>query len=154
MGDSGLRDIVETAAGLLGPAVCVPVRAGSDAPAGKGAYVLALRLDEPVGLAIGGHTAIIEPGAYVYSGSAYGPGGIRARLSRHLRRDKKLHWHVDRLTLAASAIEALALEAGSECAIVETLSRSAAFIPALAGFGSSDCRTCPTHLLRWLGPRG
>ena len=27
----------------------------------------------------------IEPGYYVYIGSAFGPGGIKARVGRHLR---------------------------------------------------------------------
>ncbi|MFL5280923.1 MAG: DUF123 domain-containing protein [Rhodopila sp.] len=32
--------------------------------------------------------ASLLPGRYLYAGSARGPGGMRARLDRHLRRNK------------------------------------------------------------------
>jgi len=37
------------------------------------------------------------PGYYIYIGSAFGPGGVRARMLRHLRADKPKHWHIDYL---------------------------------------------------------
>jgi Uri superfamily endonuclease len=40
----------------------------------------------------------LQAGRYLYCGSAKGSGGIRARLSRHMRPDKVIHWHVDLLT--------------------------------------------------------
>jgi len=39
-----------------------------------------------------------DAGFYVYVGSAFGPGGLKARLQRHLRTDKPLHWHIDLLS--------------------------------------------------------
>jgi Uri superfamily endonuclease len=100
---------------------------------------------------LGGNPARFEPGYYAYSGSAYGPGGIAARLAHHFQRNKKPPWHVDRLTVAACFVQAIALEAGSEYEIVARLAGSAAFAPFHTGFGSSGCRRCETHLLRWLG---
>ena len=51
-----------------------------------GTYALGLRLDAHstcrIG-ALGEYT--LQPGNYIYVGSAWGPGGLAARLSRHLR---------------------------------------------------------------------
>ena len=44
---------------------------------------------------------MLAPGCYVYAGSARGPGGIRARVRRHLRPDKTPHWHIDQVTAYA-----------------------------------------------------
>lgn len=129
----------------------IAVSATETAPAVPGAYALLIRIDEPLDLTLrpGAHRFV--PGWYVYAGSANGPGGLRARLARHMRADKKPHWHVDRLTQAAARIEALALEGGSECAIVAALTYSGPFAHVLDRFGSSDCRACRSHLLMWAG---
>lgn len=108
-----------------------------------------MRFDAPAVFSHKRTTTTLPAGWYAYCGSAYGPGGIRARLRRHFRRDKTLHWHVDHLTVLAEPIEALAIAQGSECAIAAHLTRTRLFEPALPGFGSSDCTTCPSHLLRW-----
>jgi len=91
--------------------------------------------------------AVLPGGCYVYAGSARGPGGIRARAGRHLRRGKRLRWHIDRLTETTAARWALAVPGGRECDLVQALLARPAYEVALAGFGSSDCRRCPTHLL-------
>ena len=114
-----------------------------------GAYVLFIELARPLALR---ETALgprdLAAGRYAYCGSAYGPGGLGARLRRHLRPDKALRWHVDHLT-AAGRIFALGLApAGRECALVEGLGRQAGITLPLAGFGSSDCTRCRAHLLR------
>lgn len=114
-------------------------------PAQPGAYALALALPQPVVLARGRLAGLVPAGLYVYAGSARGPGGIAARVRRHIRRDKRIHWHIDALT-ATAQIAAVAVPDGAECAIVARL-LAAGFHPAIAGFGSSDCRTCPSHLL-------
>ncbi len=54
-----------------------------------GAYLLLIDLAAPLALAIPRlGVATLAPGRYVYGGSAYGPGGLRARIGRHLRADK------------------------------------------------------------------
>ena len=35
---------------------------------------------------------------HLYCGSANGPGGLKARLPRPMRRGKSVHWHIDQLT--------------------------------------------------------
>lgn len=90
-----------------------------------------------------GGAALLAAGDYLYCGSARGPGGLRARLARHMRRDKRPHWHVDQLTGAGKLLGAWIEIGGSECALNEAL----AGLPfPLPGFGSSDCRRCVAHL--------
>ena len=124
---------------------------GDAAPALPGAYALALWLEAPLAVAYAGRDAVLAPGAWVYAGSARGPGGLRARISRHFRATKPVHWHIDGVTLAAPPCAAVALPGGDECAIVARLLALPGFSAPLAHFGSSDCRTCPAHLLRWQG---
>ena len=40
----------------------------------------------------------VEPGFYVYVGSAFGPGGLERRVGRHATTEKKHRWHIDYLT--------------------------------------------------------
>jgi len=121
-------------------------------PQAKGAYLLAIRLDHPVDVRVSTpHEARLQPGWYVYCGSANGPGGLRARLRRHLRADKKPHWHVDRLTCAAAKIVALPVCDGEECELVASPVQRSAFAIAAEGFGSTDCTRCRSHLLRFGG---
>lgn len=109
-----------------------------DLPAVPGAYVLVVRLDRV--------TDGLPPGRYLYCGSAYGPGGIRARLGRHMRRGKAIRWHIDRLTEAGQVMGAWVFPQGNECALVAQLAHLPVPKP---GFGSSDCRVCASHLLAW-----
>lgn len=46
-----------------------------------------------------------QPGYYVYVGSAFGPGGVAARVGRHFRREKTLRWHMDYLREVAQIEE-------------------------------------------------
>ncbi len=116
-------------------------------PAVPGAYVLLVETGREVVVRLPGRPpTILTPGRYLYCGSARGPGGIKARVARHMRRDKTVRWHVDRLTEAGSVLGAWTFPGGDECALVASL--SALPVP-MAGFGSSDCRTCASHLLAW-----
>ena len=137
--------------GLLGPDV---VRVGSDPadiPKDKGAYLLLFRLDRPVDPSRRNAGWHVEPGLYAYAGSAYGPGGLKARVGRHLASMKRLRWHIDHLTVGAASISALISPDAFECALVERLLASGAFDLPHPGFGSSDCRRCRSHLLRLTG---
>ena len=120
----------------------------AELPPAAGAYVLLIRLERQLLLDMPAFRGIsLVPGLYAYCGSAYGPGGIRARVSRHLRAGKPMRWHVDRLT-AASQIERVCVRIdGRECDLAgELLAGGGSAV--LPGFGSTDCRICPAHLLR------
>jgi Uri superfamily endonuclease len=114
----------------------------------KGAYVLLIGLDRALPVGAGRHkSGQLPAGTYFYAGSAYGAGGIAARIGRHFRKDKKVYWHVDRLTLEASRLAAFIVENGNECALAEALLQSNSVAIALEGFGSTDCSSCRSHLL-------
>jgi len=109
-------------------------------PAVPGAYALIIDLH---------HSAAGLPaGRYLYAGSAYGPGGIRARVARHRRPVKKAHWHVDRLTAAGRVVDWVAVPGGDECGILAAAMTLRGVTIPMPGFGSTDCRTCPAHLVR------
>ncbi len=117
-------------------------------PEAPGAYVLLIRLGRRLSIELPRlGTPVLEPGWYAYCGSAHGPGGIRARVLRHMRKDKKVRWHVDRLTIAAREVRAATFLDRSECDLVARLLEAGFTVP-VAGFGSTDCENCPAHLLR------
>lgn len=96
---------------------------------------------------MGPGAAALPPGVYWYAGSAYGPGGLKARLGRHLKADKKVRWHVDRLTTdPAVEVGFLAFPGARECALIRALLTAGAEVP-IPRFGSSDCPVCPSHLV-------
>jgi Uri superfamily endonuclease len=118
----------------------------------RGSYVLLMRFDALLALTYGGREGQLQVGWFAYVGSARGPGGVGARVARHFSATKKPHWHVDALTLAAARIEAMALRDASECDLGARLCATGRFGYVLSGFGSSDCRSCESHLVRWNGP--
>jgi Uri superfamily endonuclease len=113
-----------------------------------GAYVLVVHLPAPTTVHAGGQGPIaLDEGHFLYCGSAQ--AGLMPRLARHMRSDKKRHWHIDFLTCEGRAIGALAFEGGkeTECQLAAALSRVPGIEPVGHGFGASDCK-CPTHLFR------
>ena len=113
-------------------------------PAAPGAYALLIELENPEAIEVGRLGAINFPaGWYAYVGSAL--GGLRARVGRHLRRNKKLHWHVDYLLKVACLSEVIWTLSNErlECRIANVLQRQG--FESMPNFGSSDCR-CPSHL--------
>ena len=118
-----------------------------DLPADPGAYALVLRLARETRLDIATlGQPLLPAGLYLYAGSAWGPGGIRARVGRHLRHHKAWVWHVDRLTEAAAVEKVIAFPGNRECAIADFALAQGARVPILR-FGASDCRACQAHLL-------
>ncbi len=118
-----------------------------EAPSLPGAYVIAVELVETVMVTLCGRAAIDLPaGRYLYCGSAKGPGGLKARLSRHSRRGKSMRWHIDQLTERGSVVGSWIFPGGDECELVRRLLPLPIPIP---GFGSSDCAKCGSHLLQW-----
>jgi histidyl-tRNA synthetase len=120
--------------------------AADDVPRVRGAYVLLIETSAPVAVSIARARCKLTSGRYLYCGSANGPGGLHARLARHMRREKAVRWHVDQLTTRGIVRGAWIFPEGDECALVARLAHLPTPIP---GFGSSDCRRCRSHLLHW-----
>ena len=113
----------------------------------KGTYLLVLRVVEQARLRIGSLGEMdVQPGFYLYAGSAWGPGGLRARVGRHFAGQGAVRWHIDSLRRAAQPVEAwCALEQRREHEWARSLAAAAECRVAVARFGASDCR-CPAHL--------
>ncbi|MFQ6087599.1 MAG: DUF123 domain-containing protein [Candidatus Methanofastidiosia archaeon] len=110
----------------------------------KGVYCLILFLCETCRLEVG-KLGIIEfpKGYYCYVGSAM--NSLKKRIERHLRGDKRVHWHIDYLLEVAHIEEVLKFKTSEriECFLSKKLyALSDGFIK---DFGSSDCG-CRTHL--------
>lgn len=112
----------------------------------KGIYLLIIRLKKDKELSVGKkQTLNFQKGIYIYIGRA--SRGLRGRINRHLRKDKKLFWHIDYL-LQEAEIEEVWTKPGdfNEC---QTAREMRNFIKnpdiPLKKFGSSDCH-CPSHL--------
>ena len=113
-------------------------------PSGPGSYALLIELESPTAIDVGRLGSIeFRAGWYAYVGSAL--GGVSARVGRHLRQHKNLHWHVDYLLQEArlSEVTWALSEERMECRIAECLRRYG--FSSVKGFGASDCR-CPSHL--------
>ena len=113
-----------------------------------GTYVLVLACNVAGKLTVGRlGTMELRKGFYVYVGSAFGPGGVRARVLRHLRDTERCHWHIDYLRERARVVEVWRreepLRREHEWAAAVSKMRGASVVRR--GFGSSDCR-CETHL--------
>ena len=115
----------------------------------QGAYGILIRLDWRLNTTIGSLGGVtLSSGSYLYLGSAYGSGGLRARLRRHLRVKKSLHWHIDRVTAQGKITNLFVSPHGLECGLVRQVLRVPGVNFPVKGFGSSDCKQCPAHFLR------
>lgn len=115
-----------------------------------GTYALVLRALEPATVTAGRlGTLRVTEGDYIYIGSAFGPGGVRARVLRHARTDKRLRWHIDHLTTVAPVVEAWFTHDPRrlECDWLAALASIRGAHEPWSGFGASDCG-CSSHL-RW-----
>lgn len=120
----------------------------SAAPSISGTYALVFRADEKHEVKIGRLGALItRPGYYLYVGSAFGPGGLAARITRHLRPTTQRHWHIDYLKPFVQAVEVAYTgdPVRREHAWARALDRAPELVVVLPRFGASDCR-CATHL--------
>ncbi len=111
----------------------------------KGSYILIIKVEKDLNnVKIGklGNLSF-KKGFYCYVGSAFGKYiTIEKRISRHLRKDKKLRWHIDYLLSNKYAKIVEIIKIPSDHKIEEEISK---FVQSYAdytikGFGSTDCR--------------
>ena len=120
-------------------------------PPQPGTYALVLSCKATDNVQIGrlGDLAL-QPGVYVYVGSAFGPGGLAARIKHHQRIASRPHWHIDYLRAACDLVEVWFTTGKTrrEHVWAKTVARLPGAEVPLPGFGSSDCG-CDTHLFRF-----
>jgi len=113
---------------------------------GTYALILSSSLDQIIPIGRRGQLHV-RPGFYIYVGSAFGAGGVRARVAHHSRLSRRPHWHIDYLRQVAQLREIWwthdpIRREHQWASVIQRL--CGASIP-LAGFGASDC-SCDTHL--------
>jgi Uri superfamily endonuclease len=121
------------------------------APEGRGTYLLLASLAQPTQVAIGQFGTFSFPtGWYAYAGSALGPGGLPARIARHRRQNKRLHWHIDYLLAHSALAASWEIESTErlECAWASAIGQLPGARLAVVRFGASDCR-CSGHLIHF-----
>jgi Uri superfamily endonuclease len=119
-----------------------------------GAYILLLFVSQEVTVTIGQLGKQNFPkGYYAYTGSALGAGAsLRHRISRHLKKEKCLFWHIDYLlaneNVSVKAVIAVETSENMECTVNTYLKSVNGSTIAVKGFGASDCKnSCGSHLL-------
>lgn len=113
----------------------------------KGIYALIIQLTQDATIIVGALGATpFKKGIYVYVGSAQ--TNLEQRVKRHLRKDKRLHWHIDYLLSnpAAKVTNVLYLQGDkpAECKTAVEVRKQG---EPVRGFGCSDCH-CISHLFR------
>jgi len=114
----------------------------------KGSYLLIVELEDDQVISIDmKEKRRFDKGNYVYVGSAL--NGLEKRIQRHLKADKKMHWHIDYLLEHSKIIDVFYKENihKEECDIAKTFDEN---LISIKGFGCSDCR-CESHL--FYGPK-
>jgi Uri superfamily endonuclease len=119
-------------------------------PEEKGTYVLIASVSQVKCIEIGslGKFEMI-PGFYAYVGSAFGAGGLHARINHHLESAADPHWHIDYLLRCATPVEVWFTTANRklEQRWAELLENSKCFRGSIPRFGSSDYRRSRTSHL-------
>jgi len=115
----------------------------------KGAYLLIIELTKPREIEIGKLGSFLFPrGYYAYSGSAM--GGIYQRIKRHLKREKKLRWHINYFLEFGKIGEVIIFECKTkiECMVNQRVASLFNGKVVAPWFGAGDCReNCKSHLL-------
>lgn len=118
--------------------------------AGQGSYALLFRCPEAVTVEAGRLGQLqLQRGYYLYCGSAFGPGGVKARTEHHRRISQRPHWHIDYLRPYLQLLEiwyTFDLQPREHQWSSLLAERRGASVP-FPGFGSSDC-ACSSHLVR------
>jgi Uri superfamily endonuclease len=113
----------------------------------KGVYVLIIQVDKKVDVNVGALGKLtFEKGLYAYVGSAQ--ANLEQRIKRHLRKEKRLFWHIDHLlhNSAARIVKVLYKQADKteECDLAKAIGERG---KPVGNFGCSDC-SCKSHLFR------
>ncbi len=120
-------------------------------PDSRGTYALMLRCGRARSVIVGSLGVLpLLPGVYLYVGSAFGPGGLRARLSRHAACGKIKRWHIDYVRMRMSLVGAWFSTAPQH--LEHDWAERVLVLPGATNpmprFGASDC-SCASHFVRF-----
>ena len=113
----------------------------------KGVYLLLIKISKEIQTKVGSLGMIkFDKGIYAYVGSAQ--NNLEKRVERHLRKKKRMHWHIDYL-LNNRNVKILKVfykkaDKTQECKIAQELNKNETPIKS---FGCSDCK-CKSHLFK------
>ena len=106
----------------------------------------------------------IEPGYYLYVGSAFGPGGVKARVSHHMKITARPRWHIDylRQVCPLKMVWCSYRDVRQEHGWIDLLESMPTLSIPMVGFGASDhpgkshlfyCETKPSRRIfsQWAG---
>ena len=113
----------------------------------SGTYALILKNKKNRNIQVGKLGSFSFPrGWYVYTGSAFGPGGLASRVGRHFKLEKKCRWHIDYLStiIPVTRVWYTTSPIKVECQWAQHFLSLGGSSP-VKGFGASDCH-CKTHL--------
>ncbi len=115
-------------------------------PRERGAYLIGLTLSVKRDISIGRlGRFVFYPGVYCYIGSAFGPGGLLARVGRHQRTNSSKHWHFDYLKTCTQIDHIWYTFNSIEHQWANLLIGDPNLTVPVPGFGASDC-SCRSHL--------
>ncbi|ENN96748.1 endonuclease III [Methanocaldococcus villosus KIN24-T80] len=112
----------------------------SKIPNEKGSYILKIKLKKGRLIRFGKNEKYFKSGYYFYVGSAM--NGLKNRIERHLKNEKKMFWHIDYLLNYGKIEEIYITNNNVEC---ETANEFIKAFDYIEGFGCSDC-SCKSHL--------
>lgn len=113
-----------------------------------GTYALILTPNSSKPLKIGKLGMLqVRSGFYIYVGSAFGPGGLRARIAHHTKISSRPRWHIDYLRTVTHLIELWYSydSCPREHQWADIIAGARGITVPFPGFGSSDC-SCKSHL--------
>lgn len=114
---------------------------------GKGTYLLVLYCQNQFSTHVGRLGLVkFEEGYYLYTGSAFGGGGVKARVGRHLTAQPSKHWHIDYVKNKMDIVEAWYVigEKNYEHLWSEKIEKVMELNVPCNNMGSTDCK-CKSH---------
>ncbi|MHA1596979.1 MAG: GIY-YIG nuclease family protein [Candidatus Asgardarchaeia archaeon] len=124
----------------------------------RGNYIIVLEIPKDIRIEHEKRSYVLRNGYYVYVGSALGPheNSIENRIKRHLSKDKKIFWHIDKVTTVRCVriIGAffISSERSLECEISLKINKVEGMEVPIPSFGSTDCsKGCPAHFYYYNG---
>jgi Uri superfamily endonuclease len=118
-----------------------------------GTYVMILHAEQSIVLRIGRlGTFWLPAGYWLYVGSAFGAGGVKARTDRHRDPTVPKMWNLDHLKAVARPVELWWTHETRkmECPWAMSLAELPGYRCPVARCGGNDCKSCPAHFYQTL----